>query len=100
MSNYQIPLDGNGNMVQYQYDIKVDKMVDNFEWIDLLCYEGYGRGRSAAYFMFRSQTTEKRYYVFMTDFDKMIPLMMNGFVQAKFTFVKRGRNYGIKMVRK
>lgn len=82
--------------------ITVDKITwkANFEFEDTLRLTGMSRGRSAANFNLKSETTGKNYNVFMTD---MVDLFQNatinkGSVTGKWTFVKRGHNYGIKLI--
>lgn len=72
---------------------------DNFMFDGTLVFKGYMRGRSAAYFKFEAQTEEKRFgvTVFLTDFEEMIPEMVRGAVLGRFTFTKRGTNYGCKL---
>lgn len=89
-----------GNLLRYEYPHHHDKIEykDNYEFKDKLAYTGYGRGRSAAYFRFTSLRNKKTYYMFMTDMDDCIPLMMHGMIEGTFTFTKRGKNFGIKLV--
>ena len=73
---------------------------ENFEFEDTLKLTGMSRGRSAANFNLQSETTGKDYNVFMTD---MVHLFQNaninkGYVIGKWTFCKRGQNYGIKLI--
>lgn len=75
---------------------------DNYVFSDTLVYSGYSRGRSSAKFCFTGKNNV-RYEMFMKDFDDMMNSVgfndgsgraINGF----WTFIKRGRNYGIKYV--
>jgi hypothetical protein len=82
--------------------ISVESIVwkENFEFEDTLRLTGMSRGRSAANFNLKSETNAKDYNVFMTD---MVYLFQNGeiskgIIKGKWTFVKRGQNYGIKLV--
>lgn len=68
--------------------------IENLPWKDTLTYDGYYRGRSAAGATFRNDLGQ-RFTVFMTDFDKFIPLMVNGKIEGKFIYCKRGSNYGV-----
>ena len=72
--------------------------LNNYEFTDTLVYSGYSRGRSAAYFNFKSKTDERNYTVFLTDFEEMVFKMANGEITGKFTFCKRGQNFGLKMI--
>lgn len=64
-----------------------------------LYYDGYGRGRSAVTFYWTDEQGH-RYPMFIKDFDDMI-MRIDTIKPAKgiFTYVKRGKNYGIKLVR-
>ena len=95
--NIEVPfLDGNQ---QHYPPVCHVQWVDNIEFDDTLRYKGFSRGRSAAYFHFTRQSTGKEVTVFMKDFTDMIPFMVRGTVTAKFTFCKRGQNYGCRMVK-
>lgn len=61
-------------------------------------YDGYSRGRSAAYFWWKDIDTQVLYPMFMTDLDE---ILTDGLIDGKcitgtFTIIKRGQNYGIK----
>jgi hypothetical protein len=65
----------------------------------VLVYEGYARGRSAAYFVWRHSITGTRYPMFMTDLDDMLrarTIPLQG-VLATWIECKRGSNYGIRI---
>ena len=64
---------------------------------DVLEFEHFSRGRSAAHAIF-TRSTGAELTVFLTDVADMIPHFVNGKVKGKFTFCKRGANYGCKMV--
>ena len=96
--NYQIPFDANGNQLH-----------DPDSWIGLegrdthvfeasLRYAGYCRGRSAAYMQFVRVDTRASVVVFLGDFDPIVERMVNGEVTGRFTFCKRGQNYGCCLV--
>jgi len=82
--------------------ITVDEVIwkPNFEFEDKLKYLCYSRGRSSAKIHFQSEATNKKYEMFLTDFDDL--MKGQGFnkniVEGTFTFCKRGANYGIKLV--
>lgn len=107
---YQIPFDAEGNQQHYPSitwgptDPETGRPTrieptwrDNVVFDDTLTYNSFGRGRSAAYFEFRRQdgTTVT---VFMKEFDEMIPHMNAGVVKGRFRFIKRGMNYGCKLL--
>lgn len=109
--SYKAPYDRNGNLMHYPetqwwYDEETQQRRDAPpEWRvpepmkAVLVYEGYARGRSAAYFMWRHSTTGTRYPMFMTDLDAMLrarTIPIQG-VHATWIECKRGSNYGIRV---
>lgn len=95
---YQVPFDKNGEMLSYPENWMVGEWKDNYIFSDTLEYDTYSRGRSSALICFKSQSNGKSYSMFMTDFDDVAKLMVNGVLKGTFTFQKRGQNYGIRMV--
>lgn len=92
IGTYKIPFDANGNQIDYAgYSAE---MRDNFVFEDVLTYTSYSRGRSSAQFSFM-RTNGTSVVVFMSDMSTFIPKMINGTISGKFTFVKRGQNYGV-----
>ena len=76
------------------------KWVENRVFEDDLEYDGYHRGRSAAGFDFKSIKDGKRYPMFLKDFDDAMRncrVFKNRLI-GKFTFCKRGCNYGVKLL--
>lgn len=102
--DYKIPFDIDGNQQHYPENRYRDGKIiepnfrDNEEFKDTLIYDGYSRGRSAAYFNFERKSTGTNVTVFLTDFEDMIPVMINGEITGRFTYTKRGQNYGVKLV--
>ena len=108
---YKAPYDRSGNLMHHpesQYVRQGDKghavLIDP-EWRTpepmraVLIYEGYGRGRTAVYFIWRHSITGTRYPMFMVDFDAMMrmrTLPLQG-VLATWIECKRGSNYGIRI---
>lgn len=86
----------------YNYCIiaKTDDIIwiNNYVFSDVLIFDGYSRGRSAAYFYFKSTTDNRRYTCFLADFESILFEMKNGIISGGFTFCKRGQNYGIVIV--
>jgi hypothetical protein len=80
----------------------VDAIVwkENYEFEDSLKLTSMSRGRSAANFNLRSETDGRNYNLFMTDTVDLIQNceIKNGVIKGKWTFVKRGANYGIRPV--
>lgn len=75
------------------------KWSENYVFEDDLEYDGYARGNSAARILFRSLKDGKRYEMFLTDFDDAMRrcLFFKNRLIGKFTFIKRGQNYGVKI---
>lgn len=82
--------------------IQVNDIVwkENYEFEDTLELTGMSRGRSAANFNLKSTTDGKDYNLFMTDTVDLIrnSTINKGKIAGKWTFCKRGKNYGIKIV--
>lgn len=109
--DYQIPFDEEGNPLHYP-EGKIT-WRDNYVFPAVLEFSEFRRGRSAAYALFTSKETtdeydgkgflipkkSKTYCVFLRDFQDIIPAMEFGLVDAEFTFVKRGMNYGLRIYR-
>lgn len=99
---YQIPFDPNGNQQDYPSDTGWNPRipptwVDNFEFVDTLTYVHYTQGRSAVGFTFK-RTDETTVNVFISDFSEMLPFMKLGTITGRFTFVKKGKNYGCTII--
>lgn len=99
---YLVKLNEYQTKIENQEYITVETIVwkENFEFEDELYVLGMSRGRSAANFTLVSQTNGKSYNLFMTD---MVDMLQNGVInkgkiKGKWTFVKRGQNYGIKFL--
>lgn len=79
---------------------------DNIEYVgnkvfeDTLTYVQTRRGRSSAVFIFED-SQGATYQMFMTDIDDLLKTknISNGRVKAKWTFQKRGQNYGIRLAK-
>ncbi|NEI70991.1 hypothetical protein GR212_15535 [Rhizobium lusitanum] len=98
--NYKIPFNAAGDQQHYPEmewvsGKRVESvMKDNFVFDDTLKFDGTARGRSAAYFYFVRSSTGTRVTVFMKEFSEMMPHLIRGSISGKFTFIKRGENYG------
>lgn len=97
--NYQIPFDKDGNLQHYPTDYPhfPTTWKNNEEFEDTLTYLTYSRGRSAAILEF-AKSDGKKVHMFMKDFDQVVPYMSHGKITGKFTFCKRGMNYGLRMI--
>lgn len=101
-ASYQIPFDSEGNQLHYpdtwgRYGVK--EWRDNHEFEGTLRVVNMARGRSAAYFIAEVVETGKRVTLFMKDLFDAIPFIERGLIRGRFTFQKRGMNYGIRCVK-
>lgn len=97
----KIPFDNDGNQLHYadpNYPNSREIWVDNFTFTETLTFSTYGRGRSAAYFLFM-RPNGRLVVFFMSNFCDMIPHLVNGTVTGEFTFIKRGLNYGTQLIK-
>lgn len=94
--DYQVPFDADGNQQDYP-GWRGTEWRDNFEFEDFLAYKNYGRGRSSITFTME-RSNGGTVSVFVSDFDDMLPHMTFGKLHGRFTFVKKGQNYGCKLV--
>lgn len=99
--DYPIPFTKNGNQLTYAEPWMERngslQWFDNFEFEDTLEIDSMSRGRSAANFTFRRQSNGAEVTVFMTDMIDIFKKARGGKVKGKFTFIKRGQNYGCKL---
>lgn len=74
--------------------------VQNYEFDDCLTLVDFARGRSAAYFHWEG-SDGRRYTMFMTDFVDLVKssVIIKGSVKGRWTFCKRGANFGVKLVK-
>ncbi|KVH05423.1 hypothetical protein WS84_28230 [Burkholderia anthina] len=91
VGTYDIPFDNVGN--QLDYPGHASEMKANHEFEDTLTYHSCGRGRSSVGFTFK-RSDGRKVNVFLTDMDDWIPQLNGGKISGRFTFVKRGQNYG------
>lgn len=84
--------------VQWYSGYNYDEERDNYEWEDTLSYRGYGRGQSSCVIYFWSVQMQQDVIMFMTDFNDICVKLDHGKIHGKFTFCKRGMNYGVKLV--
>lgn len=93
---YDIPFDEDGNQMDYYYGWK-GTLRDNFEFEDTLKLVGYSKGRSSVGFTFeRSDGTTVNF--FLSDFFAIAHKLVDGRITGRFTFVKKGQNYGCRMI--
>ena len=92
----QIPFDAHGNPLSFP--VGVAEWRDNFMFVDTLKYMGYQTGRSSVLYAFERRSNKQRVLVFLSDMDKLIPLMERGEIHGTFSFVKKGQNFGCAML--
>jgi hypothetical protein len=93
---YQIPFNKDGSQLSY-HGYGFHEWRDNFEFEDTLEYVAYSKGRSSVGFEFK-RSDGTMVSMFLTDLDTILPLMKNGQITGRFTFTKRGENYGCKRI--
>lgn len=72
---------------------------DNFEFNDTMQFSHFECGRSAVHIIFWSKKDERKYQMFLTDFERIVPKLENGVINGSFTFCKRGQNYGVMLTK-
>ena len=74
--------------------------MPNYEFSDIMIFDGFSRGRSSVKAHFVSETTGRKYEMFVSDLGDAIRAdgLHNARIDGKFTFTKRGQNYGVKLV--
>ena len=98
--SYDIPFDKKGNLLDYPIGMWLGSWKKNFEFRDVLTLTGFSRGRSSVKFdMKRSNGRSVSFFV--KDFCDLAMThgILNGVVIGKFTFTKKGANYGCKLVK-
>lgn len=99
---WKAPFSTDGSL--YHYCSAWDEQ-NGIEWKDssyifdaVLEFDGYCRGRSAAYFIFKNKHTGARYPMFLTDIEDMLKfkIIAMGQTGGRWGVVKRGANYGIQ----
>jgi len=95
--DYKIPFDSAGNQLDYA-GYGCAEMRENFEFNDTLTFQSYGRGRSSVTFTMKRFGTNTNVSMFVSDFSDIVNKMNHGAITGTFTFVKKGQNYGCKLV--
>lgn len=96
-SNYLIPFDKDGNQQDYPGWGEID-WRQNEPFDDTLTFKNFGRGRSSVTFYFE-RSNGARVTMFVKDFSEALPHMRKGKLRGTFCFIKRGANYGTKLVK-
>lgn len=100
--NYKIPFSEDGNQQDYpqHWWVRTGRgpaWKDNFEFNDTLTLVDYGRGRSSVTFTLR-RTDGTTVSMFVSDFFAAAFKMHEGKITGRFTFTKKGQNYGCRLV--
>jgi len=91
--DYLVPFDSMGNQLHYpDYGCN---MRPNFIFEGVIKITGMSRGYSAAYFL-ATDIYGMRYSMFMKDLCEALPYIERGLLRGKFTFTKRGQNFGVR----
>lgn len=86
-----------------------DEERDNYEFDEYLEIHGFLRGCSSAVMILRpiddrdkefSYSSSVYYQAFLTDSKDIVRNMSSGTINGRWTFVKRGENFGIKLVKR
>ena len=97
----QAPFKKDGGLWNFP-PIQKDNLVweDIEEWDAELKMVGYNRGRSAAFFLWVDIEDNTSYPMFLTDMSEAIQksVIAHGTIDGRWTVVKRGQNYGIKLI--
>lgn len=106
-----IPFDPvTGDLQSWQEDVFIPDKVnggyirtppiirDNYEFDTELTFVQYGRGMSSITFEFVDDATDRKYSMFVSDFSLIVPKLVKGKLKGRFTFCKKGKNFGIKML--
>ena len=98
MYNGDIPFGPDGNHMDSRFGAKAT-WVPNFEFEAIMTFQYVTRGRSSVQFVFLD-AEGKRYYMFAKDMSNLIlaTTLVNGVVSGRWTFCKRGSNYGVQFV--
>lgn len=96
----EVPFDLNGNQLDYAWNGNPRvSWRTNYEFTTTMEIKDFLRGRSAAGWSLVDETG-KTYYMFMSELLKVLQTktIEKGVVEGKWTFVKRGQNFSVKLV--
>jgi hypothetical protein len=97
---FKVHFDNDGNLLRrlyYHTQLQGNyKEEDNHVFSDRLEYSGY----MGSHISFKSLMTGREYHMFLSDFDKMMmqKKMIDNVIEGDFTFCKKGRVQGFKMI--
>jgi hypothetical protein len=96
--DYPIPFTRNGTQLNY-----ADRYMTGVVWLEnhavetTISFVRWERGRSAAHAIFEREDNGKEVTVFLSELEPMLQTMVRGKVKGRFTFGKRGANYGMRL---
>lgn len=95
---YQIPFDENGNQIDWE-GWSSTEWRDNYQFEATLTYRSYGRGRSSVTFYWNDADGHS-YTMFLSDLDDILSKgkLDGNCVTGRWTFVKKGSSYGVKLI--
>ena len=94
----KVPFDTDGNQEHYPSLYRTSMWRDNYEFDTEMEFVTFRRGRSAAYGIFMNLKTGTTVTVFMKELEHIMRHISHGRVRGRWTFVKRGQNYGCKLI--
>lgn len=96
----KIPFDQHGNPVPFAPNADAVVWKDNEPFRATLIFKGFQRGRSAAHAIYaKDDDPTWEVAMFLSDLKTVIELGCKPQrIQGRFAFVKRGQNYGIKLL--
>ena len=100
VGDYKIPFDDDGNMCRdgYYFPEEERHYKDNHIFEGSLKFIGYGNARSgSSYFRFKS-SSGRIVYMFVSDFNDIVCRMVKGTIKGPFTYTKKNKNYGVKLI--
>ena len=97
---YQIPFDSNGNQLHYPASYGTIAWADNCSFSDSLKIDRLISGHSAKYYNAVSTVTKKKFTIFARDLIDIVQHaeIKDGIMTGTWTFVKRGRYFGVAIL--
>ena len=97
---FKVCFDNNGNLLHRLYGWQINqgnyKEEDNHVFNDRMEYTGF----FMSHVTFKSLMTGRKYHMFLSDFHHvmMAKVMRDNIIEGEFTFIKKGRAQGCKMI--
>lgn len=103
ITKFDVCFDANGNLQAYANSRYWSKTSGSYTepnavFDDKLKYDGYFTQGVNSHIYFVSEISGRRLHMFMSDFDEIIRdhRFIDGVVEGKFCFVKRGNSQGVR----